>query len=313
MENYLFCNRIIKSNIQLTELINGRASSTGKPMLFVLENPIDQLDELIWKHDWTTNGIITINYGMQAADHILHFPGLADFKISADTYEIHCRPLTGIPEFTIRHLLLDQVIPRCIAHQGDLILHASAVKTPKGLILFSGSSGAGKSTLAGYFHQSGYSAISDDCILIEEKGNFVNAIPSYGGVRLWKDSQEFLFPNSKDTVDMAHYSSKQRITLIEGNEFETNKLAAVVFLTSSGEEKKAGVTLKSFPVRDGFMNLLKQTYQLDVTDAKKVAQSVQTLGRVVNKIPLFQLTALRNYDYLPIARDIIIEKLLAKP
>jgi hypothetical protein len=311
MESYYFCHRILKSNIHIPELHKSR-SPNEIPLSFDLGDSREQLLALNWLHRWDSNGNPALYFGRQNLNHILHFPELADFIISADTIEIHCHPLPDVPEHTIRHLLLDQVLPRCLAHQGHLLLHASAAATEKGLILFVGASGAGKSTLAGYFHQSGYPALSDDCMLLEEEGDHVKAIPSYGGVRLWEDSKEFLFPESQETSEMAHYSSKQRIPLAEdeGREYKNNVLA-IIFLSPLKNGEETAVGLKPVSMREGYMELLKQTYQLDVTDAQKVAEHAQALGRIMNKFSLFQLSMPHDYSLLPAARQLILDTVLS--
>ena len=262
-----------------------------------------------WQHQWRLDDKVTLVYGRQDSNHWLQFPGLAEFSISPDARDIHCYPFTAVPEPTLRHLLLDQVLPRCMAQQGYLLLHAGAVRTPVGLILLTGSSGAGKSTLAGYLHQAGWPALSDDCMLIEEKQERAVATPSYGGVRLWPDSQEFLFPNHEAKLEMAHYSTKQRIVLDEPAEAE--KVAAICLLAPPDPQQvDARVTLQPVSKRDGYMELLKQTFQLDVTDARKVAHHAQSLTRVVQNISLYELCIPRNYQELAEARLMILETIL---
>jgi hypothetical protein len=310
MNNFLFCNYVIKSNISLPELMVSK--NTEADFFFQYRRDDTALFSGNWGYHWYVDDVLSISLGIQDSFYWLQFPELADFRISPNAQEIHCFPLSDIPEHTIRHLLLDQVLPRCMAHQGYLLLHASAVQTPHGLVLFTGPSGAGKSTLAGYFHQSGYPAISDDCMLLEEEQDCVKAFPSYGGVRLWEDSQEFLFPEKQETHEMAHYSSKQRISLKnnENNKTKNNKIAAIIFLSPHAQNKE--ITLKPASLREGYMELLKQTYQLDVIDPQKIAQHAQALGRVIPKIPLFQLSMPHEYGLLPTAKQLILETVLAK-
>ena len=107
--------------------------------------------------------------------------------------EIICMPRPGIPEDTIQHLLLDQVIPLVINLRGGEALHASAILTPQGVIAFAGPAGSGKSTLAGSFLLSGYQHVSDDCLALSEKDQEIYAIPAYPGLRLWDDALSYLF------------------------------------------------------------------------------------------------------------------------
>ena len=311
MNHYSYCERLLRSNIRIPELYEIFLENKT-PLSFVLEKSVEKLIYPDWKHSWPANGTPHLHYGQQDSIHILHFPKLADFKISPDSNSIHCFPRLNIPEQTIRHLLLDQVLPRCLAHQGHMILHASAVLVEKGLILFVGPSGAGKSTIAGYFHRSGHPAVSDDCMFLAETKNHVTAIPCYGGMRLWEDSREFLFPDARDTFEMAHYSSKQRIALTDQDDKKpkNNRIAAIIFLSPTIEyQQEKPVQLNPVPLRAGYMELLKQTYQLDVTDLESLVRHAKGLGNVIQKIPLFQLSMPHDYTLLQTARNLIIDKI----
>jgi hypothetical protein len=274
----------------------------------------ESTDSVTWHHHWTSGNLVTVSYGRRDSDHWLRFPGLADFRISANAQNIYCHPFPDIPLNTIRHLLLDQVLPRCMAHQGRVMLHASAIRTRKGTILFPGSSGSGKSTLAGYFHQSGDPAISDDCVLLLKEQDRVQAIPNYGGVRLWKDSQDFLFQPDQKTLDVAHYTTKQRVSLLSqatGDFEQDNSVLAVIFLPSPAPNSNdAELKITPLSMRDGYIEMLKQSYHLDVTDSNKISLNTQNLARIIRGIPLLQLKMPRDYKSLPIARRLILESVL---
>lgn len=308
---YYFCNQVIESNIHLNEL--PFADENGS-FFFRLMGDSKLPVQINWRHHWFLEDTVTISYGVHNSVHWLRFPELADFSISPDMLELDGYSNPGIPENTIRHLLLDQVLPRCMAHQGNLMLHASAVRTSKGLILFTGASGAGKSTLAGYFHRSGNIAVSDDCMLIKEVKGRIIAIPSYSGVRLWQDSQDYLFSSDQQTHDMAHYSSKQRIPLSDQDMDSTGNVfpvVAVIFLSLPGYSR-GNIELGFTPIskREGYIELLKQIYQLDVTDTQRLGHAAQSLRQVVQKTPLYKINIPRDYTSLPAARQMILDTIL---
>lgn len=68
-------------------------------------------------------------------------------------------------------------------------LHASAVQTAQGAVLFMGKSGAGKSTLCRAMQKRGFPMISDDvsAITFDEDGS-ATMLPSSPTTRLWGDS-----------------------------------------------------------------------------------------------------------------------------
>ena len=206
MPHYLFCNQVIASPVPLPDL----APITARPphLTFQLASPHPQGDQA-WHHHWLTPaGQVTIAYRKTDAGHELRFPALADFSISPAAHHITAYPVPNTPPETLHHLLLDQVLPRCLAHQGMLMLHASAVSLPGGVALFLGSTGQGKSTLAGYFHRSGYPALSDDCVRLQETSEGVKVFPGYGGLRLWPDAHHFLYPTPLETTPIMRGARK---------------------------------------------------------------------------------------------------------
>ncbi|HKS96499.1 MAG TPA: hypothetical protein VJV74_10250, partial [Terriglobia bacterium] len=124
---------------------------------------------------------------------------------------MRCRPRKAIPLDTVRHLFLDQVFPLLLSKRGRLVLHASAVLIPGGAIAFLGETGQGKSTLASSFSQRGFPFLTDDCLLLEEKGGQLVGIPSYPGLRLWPKTVAALFAEEPPVSRVAHYTTKKRL------------------------------------------------------------------------------------------------------
>jgi hypothetical protein len=307
---YLYCGQTVVSNIAIPELSQSNNDKTG--LLFSLESPKKRSTEPIWFHHWLSpNGEKLLSYCKQDSYHWLHFPGLADFRISANTKEIFCYPLPEIPVETIRHLLLDQVLPRCLAHRGKIMLHASAVQLEQGLLLFIGDSGTGKSTLAGDFHQAGQPVVSDDCLWVKESKDQIAAVPSYGGLRLWEDSLQVLFSAEQNTYPMAHYTTKKRVPLNESDMLGFGKgipILAVIMLSPPGQISASEVILDRLSHREAFIAMMKQTFQLNLMDLERMTRHMQALGRIVPRLPAFVLSMPRDYDLLPLVRQKILEK-----
>jgi ABC-type multidrug transport system fused ATPase/permease subunit len=100
-------------------------------------------------------------------EYLFVFPGNAAFHITSENV-ITCFLQQGSSMQMLRHLLLNQAIPRYLATMGRLVLHAGAVKLPNGQsVAVLGNSGFGKSTLVSSFHRNGAQLINDDCILLE--------------------------------------------------------------------------------------------------------------------------------------------------
>ena len=310
MLSYLYCGLKIVSNITIPELPESDTDETG--LVFRLKSVQPQSIDHLWSHHWlSSSGDKLLSYCNQVSYHWLRFPGLADFRISANAKEIFCYPLPEIPQETLRHLFLDQVLPRCLAHQGRIMFHASAVQLEQGLLLCIGDSGAGKSTLAGNFHQAGSPVMSDDCVWVKENKDQIRAVPSYGGLRLWEDSLQVLFSAEQNIQSMAHYSTKKRVPLNENDMLGFGSgipILAVIVLSPLGQSPDQEVILDRLSHREAFIAMMKQTFQLNLMDLERMTRHMQALGRIVPRLPAFVLSMPRDYDLLPLVRQKILEK-----
>lgn len=193
------------------------------------------------------------------------------------------------------------------------MVHASAVQLKQGLLLFLGDSGSGKSTLAGNFHKAGQQVVSDDCLWIKEGKRAIKAIPSYGGLRLWEDSLQVLFPADQNTQSVAHYSTKKRVQINEGDarKFMTGiPILAVIVLSPLGEGPVSEIALERLSNREAFIALMKQSFQLNVLDMKRMTRHIRALGRIVPRIPAYRLSMPHDYALLPLVRQKILETIL---
>jgi hypothetical protein len=193
------------------------------------------------------------------------------------------------------------------------MVHASAVRLEQGLILFLGDSGAGKSTLAGDFHRAGQPAISDDCLWVKEDKDQIVALPSYGGLRLWEDSLGVLFAAEQETQSMAHYSIKKRVPLNENDLPGSGRdipVLAVIVLSSPERILASEVILNRLSHRETFIAMMKQTFQLDLSDLERMSSHMQALGRIVLRLPAYRLSMPHDYDLLPTVRQKILEIVL---
>lgn len=146
----------LDSDIHLPELPEG---STRETIIKIKSGTgiMNEQYEPEYFHEWQdADSEICMLSAKIEDNYLLRFPELVDFLISTSGDTVFYFPEPNIPEETIRHLILDQIIPRILGQQGQLVLHASAVQLPDGkAIVFLGDTGWGKSTIASSFHENG--------------------------------------------------------------------------------------------------------------------------------------------------------------
>jgi len=313
MMSYRVCNLIVRSNVPLPEL----SDANGKDPDCAFQLHAAQRPSPVschWFHHWRLpDGQIWLSFAKPGSDYLLRFPDLADFIVSVDGKDIRCYPSPGTPIDTMRHLLLDQVIPLLLPMRGRPVLHASAVVSPWGAIAFIGTTGQGKSTLAGSLCQKGFPLLTDDYLLLEEKEGTLFGIPSYPGLRMWPDTLSALFGQQPVLFRVAHYTEKKRMGLDNGplpfcpDPVPLSRVYVLVPHEEMGD--KRAITITPFSPRDAFMELVQSSYRLDITDRKRLREEFESLARWA-ALPLFcSLAFPRRLNLLPQVKEAILEDL----
>lgn len=232
-----------------------------------------------------------------APQYLLRFPGLADFEIQDDT--AICYPHPQCREDSLRHLLVDQVIPRIWANKGHLVVHASAVQLANGrVIAFTGESGWGKSTLAGAMAEQGNRLLSDDSICLRACEKGVQLIPSYTGLRLNEDSIAELGMAERDWNSVSHYSDKQRLESGTGLSDALLWLSTLYLMEEPADG--AELSIRSVSGADLVPTLIKRSFLLDIRDKHCAVRQMREASAVLRAVPkVCTLAYPRNYQQLP--------------
>ena len=307
---YRIFDILISSNIPIPELPETSSGSAALQFLSGSEFTSSQ-NEPNWFHHWYWSGS-QISYSCARTDdgYLLRYPGLADFLISIDDNSIVAHPVPGTPRDTLRHLLLDNVIPNILGHQGRLVLHASSVELKDGTgIAFLGSSGWGKSTIASSFAKNGARLLTDDCLLVDIRDGKAVVIPSYMGVRLLPDSANEIFPDEPDFTRVTHYSEKQKLIPNEQTDDSPGIELNAIFLLDDPSERSPSneIKIKRAEGADSIMTIIKRAFLIDVHDMDAVSRIFTTASRIASSsLDIYTLSHPREYDRLADLRHAVI-------
>ena len=311
---YRIFDHTLVSDIPLPELPREKGSVGSIHVQYTQDLTIPG-DDPQWIHEWQDqDGNTCIQCVLHENQYLLRFPGLCDFLITATGDQVQCSPHGDIPQETIRHLLLDQVIPRVLCHRGHLVLHASAVRLDDKVILFSGDTGSGKSTIASSFYRHGAELVTDDCLMIRLNPNNACCVPSYHGLRLFPDSIAALFPDQKEFSTVAHYTQKKRLFMKEGStEIEHIPISAVVILSSPGDPAERKFVLQPIRGAEEMISLIQQLFLLDVKDKNRIATHFDNIKALVDRVPaIYRLQYPHEYSRLDQVREEIQSVLVSE-
>ena len=259
-------------------------------------------------HDY--DGIVICWCERRDDDYLFVFPGRTKFLITTGG-EISCLMHADSEMQILRHLLLNQIIPRYLATKGHLVLHASAVILENGhSVAFLGNSGYGKSTLVSSFHRNGAWLIDDDCILLEPSGSGVKAIGGFPGIRLFPDSVNAVFNEGAGFTHYTPYSDKQQMMLrsdSESGSMVPRELDALFLLFDpSHEDLGDEVLIEPASGSKAMLATIFSAFSLDPSDRTLITRDFVNIGQTISDhLNVFSLRYPRDHDRLPEVRKAV--------
>lgn len=259
-----------------------------------------------WLHHWQDRqGATTLSLAAHADGYRLRFPGLCDFLVDADAAGIAIEPLEGLDRDTLEHLIVDQLLPRALAHRGAFVAHASAVLVDGSAVLFLGHSGWGKSTLASLLHGAGHRVLSDDCALLTVTAASVTATATYPSLRLFDDSIDRMTDSAPATLPVAAYSQKRRLALDIPDAGNAGHPVAAIFLLNDPAMPAGDHDISPIPPALACMALVEHSFRLDLYSGRHTRLLLGQAAQVQRHVPVHALRYPRDYAATPALLDIL--------
>jgi hypothetical protein len=264
-----------------------------------------------WIHCWTAPGRrVWLTIGRETGGYVFRFQEFADFHWSPRQRVLTCHIRAATQMTTVRHLLLDQVLPAISSGEHHSGLHASAVVVDGGAVAFSGKTGLGKSTLAASFAAAGFPALTDDCLIVKEGVGQFLAVPAYSSLRLWNDSADALGGGLGRRHRVAAYSQKIRIKV------STSKIPfcgdpaplRCVYLLETRRARRE-VLIEPLSERDAFVALVRLAFRLDPYDRGHLANEMDRLARLSRVVPIRLLRIPRRLENLSSVQEAVLRDL----
>lgn len=302
---YAIFDIALYSNIELPELPRLEPTSAQNCLTIQVhqEREFQHPQKHQWLHHWhDRHGIISASYTVIANGFVVAVPDVAEFVICPAENIVHVYPLPKLPAATLRHALLDQIVPMYLGQQGRQVLHASAVEFSNGrVVAFVGDSGLGKSTLASALAGLGGTVLTDDCLLLEDRYGKLLPIGNYPGIRLHQDAADYLYGACGKPGSVSHYSSKTRLPVapkqqvaVKGND---SWLDSVFILTEPGRSDH--IKIRMLSSAEDMLPIIKQHFYIDIQDKQLLKARFAHVQRLINsKVSIFSLDYPRRFEIL---------------
>jgi hypothetical protein len=186
--------------------------------------------------------------------------------------------------------LLGPVLGFVMRVRGIVPLHASAVATDRGAVVFLGEPGCGKSTTAAACATLGYSVLSDDLLPIRETTEAFWAHPSHPRLTVWPDSVRGLFGTADQLPPLTPSYDKRYLDLQRGRHFHDRPLPIeVIYVIGARHGRSHAFTEKPLRANAALMSLVGNTYGNYLLDSPMRALEFDVLSRLVQRVPVREI------------------------
>jgi hypothetical protein len=230
--------------------------------------------------------------------HWVDVPTVASFGFVAPAETVTAIPHRPLQSALIRETYRRSVLPIVLQAGGAEVLHASAVRMPRGVVALCGVSGAGKSTLAVALSRRGYPLWADDIVALDTTGPHIDALPLPFEVRL-RPQAAALFAEKLDATRGAPAVRRAENAM----EPAPARLLALCVLARE-DDGHDGVALTQLGAA-AVPALLSHAYCYSLEHAAFKRRMVEHYLDLVARVPVFELRFRPGLDRLPAIADMI--------
>lgn len=222
----------------------------------------------------------TIFYTLsRGARTVLRYPALCDFVGDTSFQHIAIHPHPDADEGLLPVLISGALLAIHLMLRNELVLHASAVQVGDQALAFVGSSGMGKSTLATALCNKGRALVSDDLLRVDAE---LLTYPGATETRLRQNATELAQGTTYTTADGRLAARPGELVSVP------LPLAACVIPRPSRDVTE--VTTRELGAVEALLRLSSYPRVLGWTDRTTMATGFQSLGDLVERIPVFVAT-----------------------
>jgi hypothetical protein len=298
---YLVSGTALTTDLPLPELpLLAPDDEPARAWALVLADHVDATVDVVEFEHRTRDGRLWCRVGSGDGVLVLEFPGKLDVVVRTADHVAELAVARGLATSTLRHLVIDQLVPHLLRADGEVVLHASAVALDGAALAFLGPSGSGKSSLAGGFVRAGAELLADDFLVVREQEGCYTTTAAYPGLRLWPDSAAHLAGDPGLLAEVADYNDKQRWAVAPRAPGTSVPLAALLVLGDAPQDDADPVCqLGVVHGGDAFTLLYGQAFRAARSGRAGQEAELDWFVRLARRVPVVLVEHRRAYDVLP--------------
>jgi hypothetical protein len=264
----------------------------ARPGSIVCERPADDREV----ESWRDNGGNVCAYGYIADGYgWMDLVGTAKFRFDPRNRELTAFALPGVSPDLVRDAYCHAALPVALHFFGCEVLHASAVRTARGVVAFCARSETGKSTMAGALGARGYPLWADDAVALdhdddEHGGTPIRTMLLPFNLRLRRPSAQYFGQEDRAVGKQAD------------REFTTSPLAALCILERSRESHR-DVEIRRLAPDETFVALLPHAFCFSLNDPARKRAMLKFYLKMATRTPAFSVSFAPGFERLPVILD----------
>lgn len=210
--------------------------------------------------------------------------------------------------------LLGPVLGRLLRLRGTPCLHGSAVAVGGRALALLGPQGAGKSTTAAAFARLGFPVLTDDISALREQEGTFWVLPGDPNVCLWPQSVAYLYGSPTALPLVVSHNvldpewDKRCLDLTgPGYHFQSQPLPLGAIYVLGDRQEGVGPRVEEVLGNDRLLLLLSNNYGSGFLDKELQAREFETLGRLLDRVPVRRLIPRAGPAYLPKLCEAILQ------
>jgi hypothetical protein len=241
----------------------------------------------------------------------IQIPSVGMFHVAPDARRVDVYPESGMNDQILGLVLVGQIAIFVLYQLGYPCLHAAAVTTEHGAVIFLGPKGRGKSTMAAGFVRRGAALLTDDALPLRQEADGVYGAPSLPMMKLWRETAVYALELLEELPDLLADFEK-KLLAIDGRFIYApvpTRVRAIYLLSRYAPDAtdRTDINIQPLSQREGFTTLLDHTALRRLVQPVEAVRLMPLYTQLVGQAPVRVLGFPSGFEH----QEAVYDRLMA--